>query len=217
MYNDYYEFSLMPLPYSYSALEPHIDAKTMELHHDKHLKTYVDNLNAILKNFPAYQDWSLEKLVRDYMQLPMEIQQGVRNNAGGVFNHNFYFANLTNKNTRLDEELSGAIDRTFGSFDSFKEGFKKAALGVFGSGYAFLVLDANSQLKITTTPNQDNPLTQNMFPIMEIDVWEHAYYLKHYNVRADYIDDWFRVVDLDMASRNYKSIMDLQKGTHCRM
>ena len=209
MEEQHYEFRLIPLPYDYSALEPYIDTLTMQLHHDRHLKTYVDNLNSALKDYPEYQTWSLEKLIKNANWLPESIRTTVKNNAGGVYNHNLFFANMTNnKDVRLSESLENKINETFGDYDKFKDQFKKEALSVFGSGYAWLVLDKNGNLKIIKTANQDTPLTLDMCPIMVIDVWEHAYYLKHYNVRADYINDWFNVVDLDKASKNYAGCLN---------
>lgn len=205
MENQHYKFQLIPLPYLYSSLEPYIDTLTMELHHDRHLKTYVDNLNAVLEKYPEYQMWSLGQLIRDINWLPENIRTIVKNNAGGVYNHNFFFENMSsNRNTELSETLENKINNTFGSFDKFKEEFKNQALAVFGSGYAWLVSDINNNLRIIATANQDTPLIFNMKPIMTIDVWEHAYYLKHYNKRADYIDDWFNVVDLSKVSQNYE-------------
>ncbi len=203
---DMYKFELMPLPYDYSALEPYIDTKTMQIHHDRHLQTYVDNLNAALSGYPEYQNWPLEKLIRHSNWLPDEIRTKVKNNAGGVYNHNLYFNNLSpNKKTQPSGALADAINSVFGSFENFKEAFKKQALAVFGSGYAWLVVDKDNQLRIITTANQDTPLTLDACPLMTIDVWEHAYYLKHYNKRADYIDDWFNVVDFDKALDNYNA------------
>lgn len=201
----HYPFTLEPLPYNYTALEPFIDEKTMHIHHDKHLQTYVNNLNAALKDYPDYQTWSLEKLLKNVNWLPEEIRTPVKNNAGGVYNHEFYFNNLSaDRDTQPSQELAEQIDRDFGSIDSFKEQFKKAALGVFGSGYAWLSLVQDGKLSIKTTANQDTLIPLELCPVMVIDVWEHAYYLKHYNVRADYIDDWFNVVDWRKASENYE-------------
>jgi Fe-Mn family superoxide dismutase len=200
----HYEFENVPLPYDYSALEPYIDTKTMELHHDKHLQTYVNNLNAALKNYPSLHTWSLEKLIYNANSLPKEIRTAVVNNGGGVYNHNFYFAGMANSEIKSPiGNLSYAIDKVFGSFDGFKSMFKQQALSVFGSGYAWLVMDRNCNLKIITTANQGTPLVNNLCPILNIDVWEHAYYLKHYNKRADYIDDWFQVVNWEKADEKY--------------
>lgn len=194
--NEHYKFVNPPLPYAFDALEPFIDAKTMELHHNRHLQTYVDNLNNTLKDYPEYQNLSLEQLLIYINSISTSIQSSIKNNAGGVYNHIFFFSNLTNPQKEYPPlPLSQYINSAFGSFDKFKTTFKEAALSVFGSGYAWLVLNPFGHLQIITTANQDTPFPLNMCPILNVDVWEHAYYLKHYNKRADYIDDWFRVVD----------------------
>lgn len=202
MENNCYPFENLPLPYSFDALEPFIDEKTMRLHHDKHLQTYINNLNKLLEENPRLQGLSLENLIKCKLNLPREKEIAVRNNAGGVYNHRFYFDLLKNPS---DNEPSGTllnkVECSFKSFDNFKSEFKKAALSVFGSGYAWLVSDCG-KLRIVTTANQNNPLSLGLKPILTIDVWEHAYYLKHYNLRADYIDDWFNVVNWDNVSKN---------------
>jgi len=210
---NHYPFQLVPLPYAYNALEPYIDEKTMRLHHDKHLQTYVNNLNAALKDYPEFHNWSLEQLLYYSDRLPETIRTTVLNNGGGIYNHNFFFAGLagaTDKEGIQQAKPSGvfvqAINAKFGSWESFQQEFKKQALSVFGSGYTWLVSDQNGNLKILNTKNQDTLLPLNLYPIMSIDVWEHAYYLKHYNVRADYIDDWFKVVNLAMAEEKYKRV-----------
>jgi len=176
----------------------------MNLHHDKHLQTYVDNLNAALANYPEYQNWTLERLILNANWLPEAIRTPVKHNAGGVYNHNFFFANMSPTAGRAPTgELEEKISQAFGGYDEFKKKFKAAALDVFGSGYAWLTADRDGNLKIIQTHNQDTPITSNLIPIMCIDVWEHAYYLKHYNKRTDYIDDWFAVANPDRASRNY--------------
>jgi Fe-Mn family superoxide dismutase len=202
----HYPFQLKPLPYAYDALEPHIDAKTMELHHDRHLKTYVDNLNAALKDYPDYHSWSLERLLTQANWLPEPLRTPVKNNGGGVYNHEFFFENLTPvKDTKPANGLMDAINQAFGSFEEFSLAFSKAALGVFGSGYAFLASCPSGKLHIAAAVNQDTLLTRGLCPIAGIDVWEHAYYLKHYNKRADYIADWFKVTDWDKATLNYQT------------
>lgn len=194
MEQQHYPFKIVPLPYDYNALEPFIDTLTMELHHDRHLQTYVDNLNKALADYPMYHGWTLEQLIRYPNKLPPNIRTAVRNNAGGVYNHNFYFKTMSSQKERTQtENLKQWISNEFGNIENFKKEFKEKALSVFGSGYAWLVSDKYGRLKIITTANQDTPLTLNFVPIMVIDVWEHAYYLKHYNKRADYIDDWFHV------------------------
>jgi len=207
--NEHYPFVNPPLPYPYNALEPFIDEKTMQLHHDRHLQTYVDNLNNAIAKYPEYQNWSLEQLIYFQSELPKEIQETVKNNAGGVYNHIFYFNGMTNSETRANAgKLYSAIVETFGSPSQFFEQFKKQALSVFGSGYAWLVIGEDEKLKIITSANQDTPITRNMFPLLAIDVWEHAYYLKHYNVRADYIDDWFNVINWEYADRLYQKYLE---------
>lgn len=207
--NEQYPFINYPLPYSYDALEPYIDAKTMQLHHDKHLQTYIDNLNQILKNYPELQNLTLEQLIINAGWLPPAIQIPILNNAGGVYNHQFYFSNLVNSNIKQPIGVLGNyIDLNFGNYNSFQKQFTAAALSVFGSGYAWLVADRNGRLKIITTPNQNTPLPQDLCPVLNLDVWEHAYYLKHYNVRADYIKDWFQVVDWNMANQNYSNCVN---------
>lgn len=202
--NEHYPFINTPLPYPYHAMEPYIDEKTMMLHHDRHLQTYVDNLNAALGSYPQYQSWTLEQLLFNLPSLPEEIRTSVTNNGGGVYNHQFYFSNLANPApTQPVGMLGEAINATFGSYPAFQKLFQKAALSVFGSGYAWLVINALGRLIILATHNQDTPLALGMFPVLNLDVWEHAYYLKHYNERARYIDDWFHVVNWENANKNY--------------
>lgn len=203
MENEYYPFINTPLPYEYNALEPFIDEQTMRLHHSKHLQTYINNLNEVLSNNPRLQKMSLEQLITNSSRLPQNVQTSVRNNAGGVYNHRFYFNELINPAEKIPAgKLAEAINNQFTDFNNFKNEFKKAVMSVFGSGYAWLVLH-NNKLKIITTPNQNTPLEQKMCPILSIDVWEHAYYLKHYNLRADYIDDWFNIINWANIEENY--------------
>lgn len=202
--NEHYPFVNPPLPYSYDAMEPYIDAKTMELHHDRHLQTYVDNLNQLLKDYPEYQEFTLEQLVLYAACMPAHMRTAVRNNAGGVYNHILYFNTLKNSGGRRPKgRLSALIDWQFGSFENFQKLFTDAALSVFGSGYAWLIRNAADKLSIQTTANQDTPLFFNVRPILAVDVWEHAYYLKHYNMRAAYMKDWFSVVNWEEVERNY--------------
>lgn len=202
--NDHYKFINTPLPYAFDAMEPYIDEKTMWLHHDRHLQAYIDNLNSTLGKYPQFQNWTLEQLIINVPCLPEEIRTAVKNNAGGVFNHRFYFSGLANPTSRQPfGTLREAIEKEFCGFMSFQKQFKAAALSVFGSGYAWLVVNAAGQLCIITTANQDTPLPLGLFPVLNIDVWEHAYYLKHYNLRTDYIDDWFHVVNWNAANKNY--------------
>lgn len=207
--NNYYPFTNTPLPYAYDALEPYIDAKTMELHHDKHLQTYIDNLNNTLSNLPKLQKVPLEKMLAYENDLPESVQQSIRNNGGGVYNHRFFFDLLANPVPQAPIGLLAKyIDHFFGNFMEFQKQFTKAALSVFGSGYAWLVSDVSGALKIVTTANQDTPLSQDLRPILNLDVWEHAYYLKHYNVRADYIKDWFSIINWNHVNQNFLNCMN---------
>ena len=209
--NQHYKFVNTPLPYSYNAMEPYIDEKTMYLHHDKHLQTYIDNLNNALSQYPEFQTWTLEQLLVNVPSLPTALQTAVTNNGGGVFNHQFYFSNLTNPAPSQPVGLlAESINMEFGSFQDFQNQFKTAALSVFGSGYAWLVVNAVGQLAIITTKNQDTPLPLGMCPVLNLDVWEHAYYLKHYNLRGDYIDDWFHVVSWKNANSSYRRCFGME-------
>lgn len=205
MYNMGYPFKLKPLPYAADALEPYIDTKTMEIHHGKHVQAYVDNLNKALENQPDYQGWSLEKLLYNLDSLPESIRVAVRNNAGGVFNHNLYFSILAPGGTALPEgELADAIKAKFGTVDQLFADLKAAGLTVFGSGWAWLVSNPTGELSIYKTPNQDTPIPEgNITPIINLDVWEHAYYLKVQNRRAEYIDNYTNIVNWEEAAKNY--------------
>jgi len=207
MKKQHYKFQLFKLPYEYGALEPYIDELTVRLHHDRHLKTYTDKLNAALAPYHEYHGWSLEKLLCNINILPVNIRNEVRNNGGGVYNHIYYFAGMTPSSENIPGgALCDRIDRTFGGWDRFRDKFKSVALDVFGSGYAWLVADRKGTLRIIRTENQDSPISRGLFPIIVIDVWEHAYYLKHYNERAAYIDDWFNVLNAEFAEENYNFI-----------
>lgn len=199
----HYPFELPPLPYAYEALEPHISAETLHFHHDRHLKTYVDNLNHALEPYPAYHGWSLCRLVTRYATLPSELAVTVRNNAGGVYNHELYFNGMSPTPSTPPDWLAMFIDSAFGSPDTLRELLKKAALGVFGSGWAYLVLNAYGGLDVVTTPNQDTPLPDGLKPLLTVDVWEHAYYLQYQNLRANYFDNWFPLVDWETVARLY--------------
>lgn len=194
-------FTLPQLPYAFSALEPSIDALTMEIHHDKHHATYVTNLNTALEQYPDLQNRSLEELLSDINSLPEGIRNAVRNNGGGHWNHSFFWEILSpeTQDISMFTKLTDAISSSFGDFQKFQEEFKKAALGRFGSGWAWLVKMDDGFLKIISTPNQDNPLMDiaeiKGKPVFGLDVWEHAYYLKYQNKRADYIDAIWNVVN----------------------
>ena len=198
------EFKLMPLPYSYDALEPYIDKETMIIHHTKHHQTYVDNLNKLIAKNPELSSKSLEELLTNLDTLPKSDKQGIINNAGGVYNHNFFWTIMApNQDGNPVGELATAIDNTFGSFDNFIAKFKESATSRFGSGWAWLVSDKDGKLSIISTANQDAPISLGLTPIIGIDVWEHAYYLKYKNKRADYIDNWWNVVNWNQANKNY--------------
>lgn len=206
MENQYYPFVNTPLPYDYGALEPFIDEKTMHLHHDRHLQTYIDNLNQILEQNAWLQSYSLEELLYNLNGIPEHQSEGIRRNAGGVYNHRFFFDTMSDrKNNEPKGMIKQEIDNTYGTFENFKCIFKKAALAVFGSGYAWLVKSGRG-LNIIMTANQDTPIEFGVYPIIAIDVWEHAYYLKHYNQRAAYIDNWFQVADWEKAEENLMRI-----------
>ena len=189
-------FTLPPLPYAFDALEPHIDAKTMEIHHDRHHKAYVDNLNKALDGQPALAGKSIEALLREIKSVPENIRPAVINNGGGHHNHSLFWQILDPKksNGKPTGNLAKAIDSTFGGFDKLKEQFTAAATGRFGSGWAWLVKNGQ-KLEVISTANQDSPLMENKKIVFGIDVWEHAYYLKYQNRRPDYIDAWWNVVN----------------------
>ncbi|EEH99594.1 superoxide dismutase [Clostridium tertium] len=198
------QFKLKPLPYDYDALEPYIDKETMMLHHDKHEKAYVDNLNKAIAKHPELFSKGLEGLLKDLESVPDDIKEAVKNNAGGVYNHEFFWSIMSpTKNQSPKGDLLNAINRDFESYNNFKDKFKEAALGRFGSGWAWLVSDKDGKLSIISTANQDSPISSGLTPIIGIDVWEHAYYLKYQNRRAEYIDNWWNVVNWEQAEKNY--------------
>ncbi len=197
-------FSLPPLPYDYTALEPHIDEQTMRIHHDKHHATYVTNVNAALENQPELQGKSIEELLRDINSVPENIRTAVRNNGGGHANHTLFWEIMgPNGGGQPTGELAAAIDQAFGSFEAFKEQFAKAATTRFGSGWAWLLADGG-RLEITSTQNQDNPIMEGRTPILGLDVWEHAYYLKYQNRRPDYLAAWWNVVNWEEVSKRFE-------------
>ncbi|NLV77604.1 MAG: superoxide dismutase [Tissierellia bacterium] len=199
-------FKLPELKYPYNALEPHIDALTMEIHYSKHHKGYVDNLNKALEGYSEFQQMSIEEILKSIDELPEDIRTAVRNNGGGHYNHTLFWDIMSPEGGGKPEgELARKIDEDLGGFDKFKEEFKKAALGRFGSGWAWLIFN-DRKLEIVSTPNQDNPISDGKQPILGIDVWEHAYYLKYKNMRADYIDAWWNVVDWKKVSEIYDKI-----------
>jgi len=204
-------FEFKPLPYSYDALEPFIDAKTMEIHYSKHHKTYYENFINSIKGTKA-ENMSIEEIFSNVEMLPT----AVRNNGGGYWNHQFFWNIMAPQGKPLtDKKLKNAINKSFGSLDSFKEQFKKSALSLFGSGWTWLIVDENKNLQIINTPNQDNPLMSiaptKGIPILAIDIWEHAYYLKYQNRRSEYIDNWFQVINWEEVAKLYHQAIDKQK------
>jgi Fe-Mn family superoxide dismutase len=192
-------YTLPDLPYPNDALEPHIDARTMELHHDKHHQTYVTNVNNALEG-TEFADLPIEELLVQLDRVPEEKRNAVRNNGGGHYNHTLFWESMSpSGGGEPSGELGGAIDSAFGSFADFKDKLKAAGLGQFGSGWAWLVHDG-SGLAIVSTPNQDNPITAGKTPLLGVDVWEHAYYLLYQNRRPDYIDAWWNVVNWDAVA-----------------
>jgi Fe-Mn family superoxide dismutase len=197
-------FELPPLPYPEDALEPSIDARTMNIHHDKHHAGYTNNLNAALADHPDFAAKSIEDLLGNLQALPESIRTAVRNNGGGYANHSLFWTIMgPNGGGAPSGDLAKAIDDAFGSFASFKEQFAKAAGTRFGSGWAWLYVDGHGNLVIDSTPNQDTPLMEGNTPILGLDVWEHAYYLHYQNRRPDYISAWWNVVDWDAVAKNY--------------
>jgi Fe-Mn family superoxide dismutase len=198
------KYTLPKLPYSFDALEPYIDAKTMEIHYGKHHAAYVANLNAALEKYPKFYDVKLDKLIRNLQSVPEEIRGAVRNNGGGHLNHSFFW-NLLGKDKGGEPtgKLATVINRSFSSFDDFKKRFATAAATRFGSGWAWLSLDRFGQPVIHSTANQDSPIIDGYTPIIGLDVWEHAYYLKYQNRRPEYVDAFWNVIDWDKAEQNY--------------
>ena len=196
-------FSLPALPYAYDALEPHIDARTMEIHHTKHHQAYVNNLNAAIEKAPELANKSLDDLMRGINSVPEAVRTAVRNNGGGHWNHSMFWELMgANKGGEPTGKLAGAIKSAFGDFSKFKEQFAAAGAGRFGSGWAWLINDGG-KLSITSTPNQDNVLMDGKKAILGLDVWEHAYYLKYQNRRPDYITAWWNVVNWDEVGKRF--------------
>ncbi|HFV0672662.1 TPA: superoxide dismutase SodA [Streptococcus agalactiae] len=195
---------LPDLPYAYDALEPHIDAETMTLHHDKHHATYVANANAALEKHPEIGE-DLEALLADVSQIPEDIRQAVINNGGGHLNHALFWELMSPEETQISQELSEDIDATFGSFEDFKAAFTAAAIGRFGSGWAWLVVNAEGKLEVLSTANQDTPIMEGKKPILGLDVWEHAYYLNYRNVRPNYIKAFFEIINWNKVNELYQA------------
>lgn len=200
----HYPFVLPPLPYDYDALQPELDAKTLYFHHDKHFAAYVEKLNDLLAPYPAYQGWTLEKLCLDWQKLPEKIRQDVRNNAGGVYNHDLYFKTLHPLPVTMPgAALMKAIYRDYGSLTQLKAALKAAALGHFGSGWAWLVTDKTGRLSVGSTANQNTPLP--FLPLLCCDMWEHAHYLQYQNRREEYFENWWRLIDWPPLSQWYEA------------
>jgi Fe-Mn family superoxide dismutase len=200
-------FQLVPLPYAYDALEPHIDTMTMQIHHDKHHAAYVNNLNTAIDKHPELGGKSVEALLTDLNSVPEDIRTAVRNNGGGTFNHNFFWEIMAPKaGGEPKGALASAMDKAFGNFTNFKAELEKAAMGRFGSGWAWLV-NKGGNLSIVSTPNQDNPISEDKSTglLLGVDVWEHAYYLKYQNRRAEYLTAWWNVVNWDAVAKRFSS------------
>lgn len=197
-------FKLPPLPYAFDALEPHIDAKTMEIHHDRHHQAYVTNLNKAVTGNADLANKSVEELIRHLDEVPETVRTAVRNNGGGHYNHSLFWQLMKKGGGGQPKgALAKAIDAKFGGFDKFKTDFSDAAMKVFGSGWAWLLLD-EKELKIVSSPNQDVPLTHSKHPLLGLDVWEHAYYLKYQNKRVDYVAAFFNVINWDLVAERFE-------------
>lgn len=196
--------TLPALPYAYDALEPHIDAKTMEIHHSRHHQTYINNLNAALTDLPELAALPLEALLARIDSLPAQVQGAVRNHGGGHANHSLFWQVMSPQGGgEPDGELAAAMERDLGGLEAFKQAFTQAALSRFGSGWAWLVVDGRGKLQVVSSANQDSPLMEGLTPILGLDVWEHAYYLKYQNKRPDYIAAFYNVIDWDEVARRY--------------
>lgn len=206
------KFELPPLPYAYDALEPHIDTMTMQIHHDKHHAAYVNNLNAALEKHPELNVTRVEDLLMDLTKVPEDIRTAVRNNGGGHVNHTMFWEIMGPKaGGEPSGALADAIKSAFGSFNDFKSQLKAAGVGRFGSGWAWLVLHGG-KLAITSTANQDNPMMDMKGPVLGVDVWEHAYYLKYQNRRPDYLDAWWNTVNWGAVAKRYDMVQSMMKG-----
>ena len=203
-------YQLPPLPYSYDALEPYIDTHTMELHHGKHHAGYVNNLNKLLDGQSKFANKPLEEIIGDISSLPEDIRQGVRNNGGGHLNHSlFWHIMAPSKGGEPSGILGHAILTAYGDFRKFKDEFEHAAVSRFGSGWAWLCVDPHGKLEILSTPNQDSPIMLGARPVLGVDVWEHAYYLKYENRRAEYLDAWWNTINWDNVAELYSHCLDM--------
>lgn len=195
-------FLLPELKFDYNALEPYMDAQTVEIHHDKHHAGYTNKLNNALNKYPEFLDQDIVTILKDLSELPEDVRRAVRNNGGGYYHHNLWWEQLSpGKTGDPSGKLADAIDNKFGSLDSFKKLMNDAALGILGSGWAWLCKDGSGDLSITTTPNQDSPVSLHLTPILTIDVWEHAYYLKFQNRRNEFVGNFWNMVDWDVVSK----------------
>lgn len=210
IFEQIYPFSLPELVYSYSGLEPAIDKETMIIHHTKHHQGYINKLNAALKEVPALQKASLLTLVEQWKASPEESQLAIRNHGGGHLNHAIFWNTLTDSPKKPSTEMNSLLVRDFGGYEEFNKAFSEVAKSVFGSGWAWLVTDAKGSLSITTTTNQDNPISSGIYPILGLDVWEHAYYLNYQNRRSDYIQSWFALINWDMVFQFYQYFLNTQ-------
>lgn len=199
-------YKLPPLPYAYDALEPYIDARTMEIHYTKHYQGYLDNLNAALAEYPDLQSKNIKDILSNLAAVPHPIRETVRNNGGGYYNHMLFWEYMTPAQVEPHGKLKETLIKTFKSFDAFTEEFNTAAKSRFGSGWAWLCLNTAGNLVITSTPNQDSPVAEALTPILGLDVWEHAYYLKYQNKRVDYIQAWWHVVNWDKIEEDFRSL-----------
>jgi Fe-Mn family superoxide dismutase len=201
-------FTLPPLPYAFDALEPYIDALTMQIHHDKHHGAYVANLNKVVADFPDVGSKPVEALLKDLNAVPEKIRTAVRNQGGGHYDHTLFWQMMKKAGGgQPSGELLKAMEKRFGSFSGFKDALTKSAVGQFGSGWAWLVLNADKQLDIEPTPNQDSPISQARQPLLGIDVWEHAYYLKYQNRRPEYVAAFFNVINWDWVTERYEKAL----------
>jgi superoxide dismutase, Fe-Mn family len=199
-------FELPPLPYAEDALEPHIDARTMSIHHDKHHAAYTNNLNKALEGHEEWQNKSIEEILRNIDQIPADIRTTVRNNGGGFANHSLFWKIMSpNGGGAPTGELAEAINEKFGGFEAFKEKLSNAAVSQFGSGWGWLVVKGDRSLDVYGSPNQDSPYMSGDTPILGVDVWEHAYYLNYQNRRPDYVSAWWNTIDWDQVAENYRN------------
>lgn len=204
-----YPFNAMPLPYGYDALQPVLDERSLQFHHDKHYQTYVDNLNKTIEEYPMLWDKSLEDLLIMWNELPSNIGKSIRNNAGGVYNHELYFATMNQpKGQTVKGRLAEALNRDFDSYEHWKEIMKMAAVSKFGSGWAWLLSDMEGNLSVAQTANQNVPGLNSTIPLLLVDVWEHAYYLQYQNRRAEYVEGWFQLINWDLVEKRYEQCIN---------